>query len=103
MGHRFLSRFKRVEDVVNEEVLADNIDFWKENAESARYDSILSLIHLTRNLNRQIDNNRKPLPDRMMAKAEREIRLEGGWDIVSREQEKYVAIQNRDLSGVGSL
>lgn len=103
LGQRFISLFKRFEDVLNEEVLADNIDFWKENAESAGCDSILCQIHLARNLYRQIDNIRKPLPDRMMTKAEREIRLEGGWDIVSREQEKYVAIQNRDLSGVGSL
>ena len=103
LEQRFISLFKRFEDVLNEEVLSDNIDFWKENAESAGCDSILCQIHLAQKLYGLIDNMRKPLPDRMMAKAEREIRLEGGWDIVSREQEKYVAIQNRDLSGVGSL
>lgn len=78
LGQRFISLFKRFEDVLNEEVLADNIDFWKENAESVGCDSILCQIHLARNLYRQIDNIRKPLPDRMMTKAEREIRLEGG-------------------------
>ena len=103
LEQRFISLFKRFEDVLGEEVLSANIDLWKEDAESVGCDSTLCQIHLTREVYGLIDNIRKPLPDRMMAKAEREIRLEGGWDIVSREQEKYVAIQNRDLSGVGSL
>lgn len=103
LSQRFISLFKRFEDVLSEEVLSDNMDFWKEDAESVGCDSVLCQIHLARKLYGLIDNMRKPLPDRMMAKAERGIRLEGGWDIVSREQEKYVSIQNRDLSGVGSL
>lgn len=103
LSQRFMSLVTRFEDVLNEEILIDNIDFWKEDAESVGCDSILCQIHLARKLYGLIDNMRKPLPDRMMAKAEWGIRLEGGWDIVSREQEKYVAIQNRDLSDVSSL
>lgn len=103
LEQRFMPLFKRFEDVLSEEVLSDNIDFWKEDAESVGCDSILYQIHLARKLYGLIDNMRKPLPDRMMAKAKREIRLEGGWDIVSREQEKYVSIQNRDLSDVSGL
>jgi len=103
LSQRFMSLVTRFEDVLNEEILIDNIDFWKEDAESVGCDSILCQIHLARKLYGLIDNMRKPLPDRMMAKAEWGIRLEGGWDIVSREQEKYVSIQNRDLSDVSSL
>lgn len=103
LSQRFMSLVTRFEDVLNEEILIDNIDFWKEDAESVGCDSFLCQIHLARKLYGLIDNMRKPLPDRMMAKAEWGIRLEGGWDIVSREQEKYVAIQNRDLSDVSSL
>lgn len=103
LSQRFMSLVTRFEDVLNEEILIDNVDFWKEDAESVGCDSILCQIHLARKLYGLIDNMRKPLPDRMMAKAEWGIRLEGGWDIVSREQEKYVSIQNRDLSDVSSL
>ncbi len=103
LSQRFMSLVTRFEDVLNEEILIDNIDFWKEDAESVGCDSILCQIHLARKLYGLIDNMRKPLPDRMMAKAEWGIRLEGGWEIVSREQEKYVSIQNRDLSDVSSL
>ena len=103
LSQRFMSLVTRFEDVLNEEILIDNIDFWKQDAESGGGDSFLCQIHLARKLYGLIDNMRKPLPDRMMAKAEWGIRLEGGWDIVSREQEKYVSIQNRDLSDVSSL
>ena len=78
LSQRFMSLVTRFEDVLNEEILIDNVDFWKEDAESVGCDSILCQIHLARKLYGLIDNMRKPLPDRMMAKAEWGIRLEGG-------------------------
>ena len=39
LSQRFMSLVTRFEDVLNEEILIDNIDFWKEDAESVGCDS----------------------------------------------------------------
>ena len=61
-------------------------------------DSLLYDIYIARNLYRALDISRQPLSPALLAFAEQQVKMPGFLDVVKALNDKYVAIQNMDIS-----
>ena len=61
-------------------------------------DSLMRDIYIARNLYRALDISRQPLSPALLAFAEQQVKMPGFLDVVKALNDKYVAIQNMDIS-----
>ena len=94
---------ERIQEPLQKEIALSN--FRKETAivDSVGCDQHLRDIHLARVLYKQIDQTRKPLDSTLIELMKKEIQLPIAKKTVADLQEKYLAIQNSDISRSPSL
>ncbi len=71
--------------------------------DSVGCDKTLRDIHITRRLYRALDNSRKSLSGKMMELLENEVSLPAARNYILQQNEKYVAIENRQTAKAESL
>ena len=95
--------YKCFEEQIRKEMLFAELNKSLAVIDSVGCDRNLRDLHLAAKLYVRIDNYRKPLEPEVMAWMEQEIQLPAAKAAVTELNERYLAIQRRDLANVSSL
>ena len=95
--------YKRFEEQIRKEMLFAELNKSLAVIDSVGCDRNLRDLHLAAKLYARIDNYRKPLEPEVMAWMEQEIQLPSAKAAVTELNERYLAIQRRDLANASSL
>ena len=90
--------FERIGEPLNKEMATYAFRDELAVLDSVGCDRPLRDIYLARSLYRSIDVSREPLPTDIMAFAEQQIQMPAALSMVKTENDKYLAIQNREMA-----